>query len=418
MTRAIRRDWPWWLAALAGTGLMSWVGLTGFAWSDYDNEVAPAMRTFAGGDVAGFLAQAPSYGGSLILRAPFAAVTAALGGGELAIFRALAIPCLLIVAWLGVVLVRRMRDGGRSAGACALVLALCVVNPITIRALDIGHPEELLGGALAVAAVLAAGSRRTFLAAVLLGLAIATKAWAVLAIGPVLLALPDRRLLALLVAGAVTAAVLAPLALFGTHEALVASATTTGSVIFLPWQIWWFLGETGHIVIGGDGLPKPEGYRVPPQWLSPLTHPLIAFTVVPLSLLWARVRGAAPRLRGEELLLLLALLFLARCVLDPWNSVYYALPCILALLAWEALCRPDRPPVLALALSALTWVTFEMAPDWLTPDMQSAFYLAWALPMVAFLVREAYAPSAKRAVSAPARDAGAARPVVPPARAV
>jgi len=81
MTRAIRRDWPWWLAALAGTALMSWVGLTGFAWSDYDNEVAPAMRTFAGGDIAGFLAQAPSYGGSLILRSPSAA--ALLGGAAM-----------------------------------------------------------------------------------------------------------------------------------------------------------------------------------------------------------------------------------------------------------------------------------------------------------------------------------------------
>ena len=141
---------------------------------------------------------------------------------------------------------------------------------------------------------------------------------------------------------------------------------------------------------------------------------MIALTVVPLSLLWARVRGWAPRLRGEELLLLLALLFLLRCVLDPWNSVYYALPCIFALLAWEALCRPDRPPVLALALSALTWVTFEMAPEWMSPDMQSIFYLAWALPLVGFLVAEAFAPSPR---------AGRLRPLAtgrgaPPARAV
>ena len=417
MTRAIRRDWPWWLAALAGTALMSWIGLVGFAWSDYDNEVAPAMRTFAGGDIAGFLAQAPSYGGSLILRAPFAGITALLGGGELAIWRALAIPCLLVVAWLAVALVRRMRDDGRSTGACALVLALFVVNPITIRALDIGHPEDLLGGVLCVAAVLAAGRSRAVLAAVLLGLAIATKAWAVLAIGPVLLALPQRRILALFVAGAVAAVVLAPLALFGTHAAIAAGAST-GSVIFLPWQLWWFLGESGHVVIGGNGLPKPDGYRVPPEWLSPLTHPLIALTVLPLSLLWARVRGWAPRVRGEDLLLLLALLFALRCVLDPWNSVYYALPCIFALLAWEALCRPDRPPVLTLALSALTWVTFEMAPEWLTPDMQSIFYLAWALPLVAFLVREAYVPSVERAVAAPARDSAVVGPVAPPARAV
>lgn len=138
-----------------------------------------------------------------------------------------------------------------------------------------------------------------------------------LAIGPVLLALPARRVTALAVAGIVTCVVLAPLAILGNHAGIVQGAASTGSVIFQPWQAWWFLGDAGHFVIGGDRLPKPSGYRVPPQWLAPLTHPLIAFLVVPLSLLWARVRGAAPRLRGEQLLLLLALLALLRCVLDP-----------------------------------------------------------------------------------------------------
>ena len=83
---------------------------------------------------------------------------------------------------------------------------LCVANPVTLRALEIGHPEELLCAAFAIGAVLAASDRRTVLAAVLLGLAIASKAWAVLAIGPVLLALPGRRVLALAIAGTVTAA--------------------------------------------------------------------------------------------------------------------------------------------------------------------------------------------------------------------
>ena len=154
------------------------------------------------------------------------------------------------------------------------------------------------------------------------------------------------------------------------------------------------LGDTGHVVIGTFGMPKP-GYRVPPEWLSPLTHPLIAFLVVPLSLLWARVRGAAPRVDGEQLLALLALLLLARCILDPWNNVYYALPFLLALLAWEALGHPERPPIVALAASVAVWVTFEEAPVWLSPDLQSAFYLAWSLPLLGWLAREAFAPGAR-----------------------
>jgi hypothetical protein len=259
-----------------------------------------------------------------------------------------------------------------------------------------GHPEELLCAALAIGAVLAAADRRTVLAAVLLGLAIATKAWAVLAIGPVLLALPARRLLALVIAGAVTAAVLAPIALAGSHQTLVVGASVTGA-IFHPWQLFWMLGEPGHVVLGSDGLPK-TGYRVPPDWLSPLTHPLIALLVVPLSLLWARVRAGAPRLDGEQVLLLLALLLLLRCVLDPWNVVYYELPFLLALLAWEGLCRPERPPVLALAATVVVWMTFEQArtqPQLLSPDMRNLVFLAWALPLVAWLAREAFAPAAR-----------------------
>ena len=74
---------------------MSWLTLQGFAWNDYDDEVSVAFRALIAGDVAGFLGQVPAYGGSLVLRAPFAGATAALGGGELAVYRAVSIPCLL-----------------------------------------------------------------------------------------------------------------------------------------------------------------------------------------------------------------------------------------------------------------------------------------------------------------------------------
>jgi len=398
----MRTEGSWWAAALAGVAIMSWLTLQGFAWNDYDDEVSGAFRALIAGDASGFLGQLPAYGGSLVLRAPFAGVAAALGGGELAVYRAVSIPCLLAVAVFAVILVRRLEARGRSRGVCALVLGLCICNPITLRALDIGHPEELLGASLAIGAVLAAVDRRTVLAAVLLGLAIASKSWAVLAIGPVLLALPERRLPALVIAGGVTVAVLAPITLAGGHDALVTGASTTGSVIFQPWQAWWFLGESGHVVIGGGGTPKPDGWRVPPEWLSPLTHPLIAFLVVPLSLAWARVHRAVPRFGGEQVLVLLALLFLLRCVLDPWNVVYYELPFVLALLTWEVLCRPERPPVLALTATAAAWITLQSAQEWLSPDLQSIAFLAWSLPLAAYLARVAFWPGAAAERTAPA----------------
>ncbi len=410
MPARLRSEWGWWGAALAGALAMCWLTLQGFAWNDYDDEVSVAFRALIAGDVAGFLGQLPAYGGSLVLRAPFAGVTAALGGGELAVYRAVSIPCMVAVAIFAVILVHRLDRRGRSRGVRALVLGLCVCNPITLRALEMGHPEEALAAVLAIGAVLAAVDRRTILAAVLLGLAVASKSWAVLAIGPVLLALPARRVLALFVAGGVTAAVLAPIALAGSHDALVTGASTTGSVIFQPWQAWWFLGESGHTVIGGGGVPKPGGWRVPPEWLSPLTHPLIALLVVPLSLLWARVHRAVPRFGGEQILLLLALLFLLRCLLDPWNVIYYELPFLLALLAWEALCRPERPPVLTLAVTGLVWITLQRAPEWLHPDMQSIAFVAWSLPLAAGLARTAFRPPVRAERTSPAAAPAAAAP--------
>lgn len=408
MRTRLRTDATWWVAAVAAVLIMSWLALQGFAWSDYDDEASVAFKALIDGDIHAFLALSPVYGGSMILRAPFTGATAALGGGELAVYRAASIPCVFALAVLGVSLVRRMGARGRSTGARALVLGLCVANPVTLRALEIGHPEELLCAALAIGAVLAACDRRTFLAAVLLGLAIASKAWAVLAIGPVLLALPARRILALGIAGAVTAAVLAPLLLTSSPQAFVTGASTTGE-IFAPWHVFWFLGETGHVVIGGDGLPKPDGYRVPPDWLSPLTHPLIVFVALPLSLLWGRVHRAARGNREHVLALLALLLLLLRCALDPWNVVYYELPFLLAMLAWEALCRPERPPIVALGATVLTWVTFQTAPNVLSPDMQCVFFVAWALPLAAWLARTTFAPAAARpkraAVTAPHRDA-------------
>ncbi|MGH2942971.1 MAG: hypothetical protein ACRDLN_09415, partial [Solirubrobacteraceae bacterium] len=107
MLARLRTEWTVWAIGLAGTALLSWLGLVGFLWSDYDNEVSGAMRALAAGDVASFLAQAPAYGGSLVLRAPFAAATAALGGGELAIYRAVSIPCVLAGVVLAASLARR-----------------------------------------------------------------------------------------------------------------------------------------------------------------------------------------------------------------------------------------------------------------------------------------------------------------------
>ena len=174
--------------------------------------------------------------------------------------------------------------------------------------------------------------------------------------------------------------------LAGSGATVVHGARLTGE-IFNPWQVWWPLGELTNVGLNGDLRP---GARAAPPWLSPLAHPLIAFLVVPFSLLyWRRNAG---KLGGEQLLALLALLLLLRCVLDPWNTVYYELPFLLALLAWEALCRPSRPPVLTLAATLATWITFEYLRDQ-PPDLLFAATIAWSLPLAAWLCRELFAPA-------------------------
>jgi hypothetical protein len=375
--------------AAGGCAALAWLGLYGFAWNDYDNEARPAFDALAAGHVLEFLRLAPAYGGSLVERAPFALAPGLWGGGELATYRMVALPCLLASAILGVWLVARMRAEGRPKLARAVTLGVCVANPITLFALELGHPEELLGAALCVAAVLLAararaGDHRPLLAGVMLGLAIANKEWALLATGPVLLVLPaNRRLACLACAGATAAAVLAPLVLFSSGGFVAGTRVLSAaqSPIFQPWQLFWFFGHHGALVHGAFGTPKP-GYRTPPAWSATVSHPLIlAVAAAVTGALWLARR----RLGERDALLALALVLLARCMLDTWDAVYYPLPFLLALLAWEVTGPARRPPVLTLSSTVLVWASFRWLPAHASSDIQAAVFLAWSLPLTAWL---------------------------------
>jgi hypothetical protein len=429
--RAVRENALCVLAAAGGTAAMMWLGLYGFAWTDYEVEARPAFAALVRGQLTEFLRLTPAYGGSLVLRAPFALLPGLWGGGELAVYRMVALPCLLAAAALGVWLVAGMRRLGRPPLARGVALALCVANPLTLNALEVGHPEELLGGALCVAAVLLAARGRALWAGLLLGAAIANKEWALLALAPVLLALPARRVPCLLTAAGVAGALLAPPALVhaGAFVALTRATATPSSAIFQPWQIWWFLGHHGAVVRGTFGRVKP-GYRTGPAWTGAVSHPLIVATMVPLGwLLWwrqrrrraaERVGGAAAQRAGRadlrregavagerEALLLLALLLLARCMLDTWDTAYYMLPFLLALSAWE--CRGARGlPALALASTALAWIDFQWLHYHASADAQAGFFLLWTLPLAAVLALGLYAPDTLARLARAAAGAGAA----------
>ncbi|MGH2850954.1 MAG: glycosyltransferase 87 family protein [Solirubrobacteraceae bacterium] len=357
---------------------MLWAWRWNVRLNDYGTEAAAPLTALLEGRILTFFQAAPAYGGSLMMRAPFALPGSLSGGGALLIYRLAALPCLAALAALGVWLARSARRHGSTLPAAVLCVLLCVANPIVYRALALGHPEEALGAALCVAAVLAALRGRAVVAGVLLGLAIANKEWAVLAAGPVLLAVPGGRWRAVVIAGAVTGAFELPLFLSSPSASVGTSrivVSQTGGT-FYPFQAFWFFGAPGHWVTAMG--PTWHGFRISPTWLDGRAHALIAWSGVPLSIL-----AAWRRMRREDGLALLALLLLVRCWLDPWDVVYYTLPAIVALVAWEMMVA-RRMPLAASAATALVWLVFQYLPNHVDENAQAvAFLIPSTLGLVA-----------------------------------
>ncbi|MBJ7329037.1 MAG: DUF2029 domain-containing protein [Solirubrobacteraceae bacterium] len=366
------------------TTLLAAVGLDEVRVTDYQHEARPAYDALIAGDVSGFFAHLPAYAGTLLLHAPVALLAGSLGGSAQVVFTAVAVPALIGLLALSVWLATTVPGRGGW-----VVLGVATLNPIAYQALDYGHPEEILVGVLSVAAVLVAQRERPVLAGVMLGLAIVAKPWALLAVGPVLLALPRGQVRALLATGAIGVVFTLPVLLFGGTATRIAPHTGT---VFHPWQLWWFFGD------GGSPANGIEGYRDAPAWIVSLTHPLIVLLGFALSAVWAR-RGRD----RTDAVGLLAFLLLMRCVLDPWNNPYYELPFLLALLAWEC-ARGARFPFATVTLTLLAWLTFVTAPKYVLPDVYCALFLAWSLPTLLTIGALVYAPDRTRALFARLRE--------------
>jgi hypothetical protein len=357
--------------------------------ADYARDAGPALHPLINGDITTALGHQPAMGWfSILLRAPV--VFFARHGGSLLEYRVGNVPCVLAMAVLGLWLVVQMQRRHAPLAACATVLALAVLSPMNLHALYDGHPEELLGAALCVAAVLAAASGRSPLAAgLLLGLALATKQWAILAAGPALLAAPRGRVQLAAVAIAVAGALTFVPVLAGPHHLLSpASTAARATIVAQPDTLWWPLGHIHRIVVAPGWVVEKS---VIPVWLANISHPLIVAlgVVLPVALL-ARTRRGAVRL--DTALALLALLFLLRCALDPMTVGYYHVPLLASLLALEALQRRGAP-LLTLLSNVVLWVLVAHVRWGLEPGKVSAIYLAWAIPLAAYLATKVYAPS-------------------------
>jgi hypothetical protein len=165
-------------------------------------------------------------------------------------------------------------------------------------------------------------------------------------------------------------------------------------------------------VHGSLGQLKPD-YRTGPAWTGAIAHPLILAVGFALSgALWLRLRHLpGRRADARTALLAFALTMLLRCLLDTWDTEYYLLPFVFALLAWEARGPLARLPLLALSSSVLAWLNFQWLPERVSPDAQAAVFLLWTVPLAVLLGRRLFivtqaAGAGASAAPSPQRDPG------------
>ena len=364
------------------------------------DDAGRSVEALAQGDVDEFFAKQPPMGGvSLVLRAPFVAAADAAGGGTIDLYRAGVFACLLGLMALALHVGFTMARRGREWKVAAIVPLGILAGPATYAALEHGHPEELLAGALMVGAVLAAARDRAVAAGLLLGVAVATKQWAALAALPVLIAAPRGRLW--IAGSSVGAFVLLTLPMmlgdwtrfWAAQRQLTTDLEFEGTVTA---SNLWFRFADGSTIsqMTDEGVETGTVYSLDAT-LGALTHPLTALIAIgAAAVYWVRRRGVHP----EEVLQLVALIFLVRCVLDPFTFSYRHAPFVIALVAYEALRR--RVPVMSgVAIAALLLMTHVIAPM-KNPDLTNAFYLAWTLPLLAALVLGVFFPAKLDAIAA------------------
>lgn len=377
---------------LPGTlvGFGAWLAFANDSTGDYPVDASPAVSALGHGHLATYLEARPVMGPlATLLEAPLAL----LGHSPLGEYHWASMVGVLAVAALGWFLFDVARRNGSSEPAATLIALLCVVNPITVEALRTGHPEELLTAALAVGAVVVATRGHSIRAGLLLGLAIASKQWAVLAVLPVLMALPDRRRQAVGVALALLAAFILPGLIASPDSFLhVQNHAASGGDRASIWSAWYPLApvETRALPNLGTSVPVHEI----PTLLRPLTHPLIvaSFLVVPLAL-WTR--HGSFHVGAESAIALFALLALLRCALDPVDNLYYHAPLLLALLAWDAIRPPGRLPLRGLAGAAITFIFWRWSSNLGDVDAFNLAYLAVVVAAAVLIAKRLLADEAE-----------------------
>jgi hypothetical protein len=365
------------------------------------DDAGPSIDALSHGDLREFFAEQPPMGSfSLLLRTPPAVVSNLADGNDLVVYRSGVFICVLAAGLLAVFLAMSMIRRGRPWTIWALVAAAIVVNPLTYQAAYWGHPEEVLAAALTVGALIASGRRRWLLGGLMLGAALATKQWAALAVVPALIAAPaGTRVRLALTAAALAAALTVPMLAadpdrFQAAQEMVSSASSYTNTVTAT-NLWWpFASKSTDEGIDGFGQTTTITQYSLPDDVGRVLHLGVIAVALALSLLYARRRG---RGSPDDVLQLVALLFLLRCVLDPLTFSYHHVPFLIALISFEALRRPV-PVLSAVAIGALLLMNEVVVPLG-EPVLINAFYLAWTIPLAGAMALSLFAPRRYEALS-------------------
>lgn len=363
-----------------------YVALTAPGTGDYPADAGPAMTALLHGNLHAFAVATPAMGElSLYLRLPFAALAYLGSPTETSIYRWGAVPCMVSLALLGVWLASIARSRGTGLFGQVAIVAVALFNPMVHWALFYGHPEELLTTSLAVGAIVSAAQRRVTLTTVLLGLAIASKQWAVIAVFPVLAVFPGRRVRVTVGAAAIVTAVSLPVLLVSAASFLHNQLVLVHEHFLVPaWDSWLFLisPTVTFPVRGGFTYAGPHLSST----LVGLLHPLIICVAIAIGLYLAR--RVRTHLTLDVWFAAVAVAFLLRCTLDTETMPYYEAPLFMTLLAWDAL-RGGRLPLRALFAAVVSYALFDrLTPTAIGSNTASALYDSATLAGCLLLARE------------------------------
>lgn len=375
------------------------------------DNAGPGIAALLHGSLPGYVDHQPIIGlTSILLRLPVAWLAVHLGAGNLRVYQWGALACMVPLALLGAWLVAAPGLEPRQRVLRLLAVLIVVANPILSQELWLGHPEGTVAAVLAVGAVIAATRGRAGWAAVLLGLAIGTKEWAVIAAAPVLLTLPGQRRKVVLIAGAMSVLLCASVWV-ADPDALLRSLHGEGSSTSLnPLSLMWPLGSPVH--------DQPIDVRGIPFGLDRAGASLLMLTasLPPLALWYERARRRGARL---DPLAMLAMLGVLRCAVDSTHLEYYWIAALIPLAVWEA--GLNRAPLVTGLVTLRTWLLYgaigQLAPNELyaislVTKIAIIAYLAHrAMPVPSLVTRAPFGPRLSAAFAALWRPFGTSRAV-------